>query len=190
MNAPGNIQELLAAAEAGHDSAIAELLNHYDTELRWIARRFLGSPLQAHLDSGDLVQSVHRSMLQGLRSKRFLINSPEQLRALVTAMIRHKIGRHWRRLQRQQRVGTAEGECGLNPAVTGEIAEVDCQEWLERWLPHLDEQERALVLGKLAGRTTVEVARALRVDPDILRVKLSRLRKRWSAAGLATELLS
>jgi DNA-directed RNA polymerase specialized sigma24 family protein len=51
-----------------------------------------------------------------------------------------------------------------------------------------DIDRRAIEL-RLFGHSTADAARQLRLDPDVLRVRLSRLRQRLAAAGVLEELL-
>ena len=48
----------------------------------------------------------------------------------------------------------------------------------DRILPHLDDKDRRLVELRLQGFSTAEAARQLGEDADVLRVRLSRLRRR------------
>src|SRR6516165_6904338 len=102
---------LLARARDGDPEALAELVRQYEPEVRIVARVLLGPALRPYLDSLDLVQSVHRSLLLGLRHGKVDVSSPERLVALATTMVRRKIARQWRRLQRQKRVDV-EGDAG------------------------------------------------------------------------------
>jgi RNA polymerase sigma-70 factor (ECF subfamily) len=112
----------------------------------------LGPALRPYLDSMDLVQSVHRSLLLGLRENKFDIATPQQLLALALTMVRRKVARHWRRMQRQQRlsgVSTAKTEAptlltelstpGNDPAETASFRDAVQQLW-----QHLDTTERRL----------------------------------------------
>ena len=56
-------------------------------------------------------------------------------------------------------------------------------------LSKLDETERHLLQLRLDGHTTVEAARQLGLNSDVVRVRLSRLRLRLREQGLLTELL-
>ena len=53
----------------------------------------------------------------------------------------------------------------------------------------LDPIERQLIAMRIDGFSTIDVARALDLDPDVLRVKLSRVRKRLREKGFEDELL-
>ena len=59
--------ELLSRVQQGDEAALAELLQAYEPRLRTTARVLLGPLLRPHLDTVDLVQSVHRVLLPGLR---------------------------------------------------------------------------------------------------------------------------
>src|SRR5258708_34778369 len=98
--------ELLQRARAGDQSALAEVARRYEPEVRIVAHFLLGRGLRPHLDSLDLVQSVHKSLLRGLRNDKFDIASPEKLVALALTMVRRKAARYWRRCKRQQHLDT------------------------------------------------------------------------------------
>ena len=57
---------LMQRARDGDRLAIEQLVCLYEAEVRVIARIGLGAPLRPYLDTVDLVQSVHRSLLTGL----------------------------------------------------------------------------------------------------------------------------
>src|SRR5437899_7517933 len=102
----GDFAELLSRARAGDQCALDQIVQRYEPEVRIVAHFLLSRDLRPYLDSLDLVQSVHKSLLLGLRSNKFDISSPEKLVALALTMVRRKAARHWRHLQRQQRLDT------------------------------------------------------------------------------------
>ena len=57
---------LLERTRQGDKEALAEIARTYESEVRIMARVRLGPALRPYLDSMDLVQSVHRSLLIGL----------------------------------------------------------------------------------------------------------------------------
>src|SRR5688572_12807585 len=99
-----NFAALLGRARQGDEAALAELAAKYEPEVRIDARVQLGQALRPYLDSMDLVQSVHRSLLVGLRQNKFEFASPENLIGLALTMVRRKVARHWRKLRRQHRL--------------------------------------------------------------------------------------
>lgn len=197
MDDSNDFDLLLAAARSGDETAMQRLVSQYEPELRIVARHRLGPALRPHLDTIDLVQSVHRSLLIGLRANRFDISSPEKLIGLAVTIVRRKAAKHWRHLKRQQRL-SSQDEAGddfvdtmlsLQTPQTDVPADIATQEVLAQWLAGLDNIEKQLITMRLEGHSTAEVAHALELDPDVLRVKLSRLRKRLRERGFEDELL-
>ena len=192
-----DFQELLERARSGDSDSMSQIAKHYEDEVRIVARVRLGKVLQAHLDSVDLVQSVHKSLMIGLRDNRFDISSPEKLIALALTIVRRKVARHWRKLKRQQRL-SGEGSTGENLADllvnlsqnNNNPAEQAAQrDSTAHALNSLSELELQVVQYRLDGYSTAEIARLLNQDADVLRVRLSRLRKRLREQGLLNDLL-
>lgn len=197
MNDTHDFDLLLEAARSGDETAMQRLIQQYEPELRIVARNRLGLALRPHLDTIDLVQSVHRSLMIGLRGARFDISSPEKLIALAVTIVQRKVAKHWRHLRRQQRLsGGDEAHDDLVDTMlslrneredpTDDIA---TRELISQWLAKVDPIERKLIELRIEGYSTVEIAQTLDLDPDVLRVKLSRLRKRMRERGLMDELL-
>lgn len=198
MDATTDFDLLLIAARSGDSEALEKLVAQYEPELRIVARMRLGAALRPHLDSIDLVQSVHRSLLVGLRADRFDISSPEKLIALALTIVRRKVAKHWRHLKRQQRLSGVDDGCSddlvdtllaiqsSEPTVSESSG---IREHLQRLMLELDPIEKQLIAMRIDGFSTIDVARALDLDPDVLRVKLSRVRKRLREKGFEDELL-
>ena len=188
---------LLRAARSGDETAMQRLIQQYEPELRIVARNRLGPALRPHLDTIDLVQSVHRSLMAGLRGTKFDISSPEKLIALAVTIVQRKAAKHWRHLKRQQRLsGHDESNDNLVDtmlSLRGERndanSELETRELLAQWLQKVDPIERRLIELRMEGYSTVEIAEMLDLDSDVLRVKLSRLRKRLRERGLFDDLL-
>ena len=102
----GDFASVLARARGGDRAALDQLAREYEPKLRLVARVLLGPALRPYLDSVDLVQSVHRSLLLGLRDQKFVLETPENLLALALTLVRRKVARHWRSLQRQKRLSS------------------------------------------------------------------------------------
>src|SRR5215207_8494949 len=95
--------DLLARARLGDSAAMSALAKRYEPEVLAVARVRLGPALRPYLDTFDLVQSVHRSLIVGLRNNKFAFSGPEQLVALAVTIVRRKAARQWQRAQRQVR---------------------------------------------------------------------------------------
>src|SRR5260221_2454936 len=95
---------LLQKARDGDAAALDQLARTYESDLRIAARVHLGPALRPYLDSIDLVQSVHRSLIRGLRNDKFDLDNSASLIALALTMVRRKVARQWRRHRRQMRL--------------------------------------------------------------------------------------
>ena len=192
-----NFALLLAQAQAGDEAAAVELARQYESEVRIVARVLLGPALRPYLDSLDLVQSVHRSLLLGLRGGKVDVTSPERLVALTITMVRRKVARQWRRHQRQKRLDAGSGNwedladrlLAVTRREEDPARQAQARDTLWRACQAMDDTDRRTIELRLAGYSTAEAARELALDPDVLRVRLSRLRQRLAAAGVLEELL-
>ena len=193
MSQTNRFVDLLARARAGDNEAIAQLTEQYEPQVRLVARARLGSSLRPYLDSVDLVQSVHRSLMLGLRNQQFDIATPERLIALAVTIVRRKVARQWRRLRRQQRMDSADAPelkdlvVSLSAADPAEV--VAMRDQIDRLFAEMNEETRQLIEMRLEGYTTAEVARRTGCEPEMLRVRLHRLRRRLKECGLITDLL-
>ncbi len=181
-----------------HDpQAMSELCRQYEPRLRIVARVLLGPALRPALDSMDLVQSVHRSLLIGIREEKFDVSTPENLIALALTLLRRKVARHWRRSQRQIRLHSGGSSLDLLPTILAELTtrETDPAEMAQyhdqvKQLCHqLDATERQVLALRLDGYTTGEIAQRLQLNHITLRVRLTRLRERLKTSGVLDDWL-
>lgn len=173
MSEASEFQELLQRAAAGDDGAMSELARRYEPEVRIVARARLSARMRPYLDSVDITQSVHRSLMAGLRAEKFDIASPEKLIGLAVTIVRRKIARHWRKLRRQKRDVSLSHQQNDAASVSTSVAAVDQYDYL---IQGLGETDRKLIELRLAGHSTADAARKMGLDPDVVRVRLSRLR--------------
>jgi len=194
-----NFAELLAQAAQGDQAALDELTREYEPKVRMVARVLLGPALRPYLDSVDLAQSVHKSILVGLRDNKFVISEPDQLVGLALTVLRRKAAKHWRHLQRQRRLsgdGSARSTddlpgvlTALSSPGTDPAAEAQFRDQLEHLCTHLDEAERRILDLRLEGHTPSEIADQIGISRVALRVRLTRLRQRLQASGVVTDWL-
>ncbi|MBC8874465.1 MAG: sigma-70 family RNA polymerase sigma factor [Planctomycetes bacterium] len=184
----------LALAREGDRDAIARLVEQYEPKVRVVARVLLGRALRPHLDSVDLVQSVHRSLMIALRTQDYDLSSPEQLVALAITMVRRKTARHWRRVQRQQRLSGAAGDSNNLPQMLASLSdardpaeEAQFNDQLECLCQNLDPIEQRMLELRLQGYTSREVARELGMHAVAVRVRWTRLRQRLHASGVVAD---
>src|SRR5262245_6158170 len=183
---------LMQQAQSGDEIALRQLCEHYEPKIRIVARVLLGPALRPHFDSLDLVQSVHRSLLVGLRQEKFDISTPEKLIALATTMVRRKVARKWRTAQRQFRLDGNPNQSSIQDVLVSlSTAEPDPAQVAEHrdeiahLYTQLDETERRILELRAEGFTTNEVADQLGLSGVALRVRLTRLRQRLRTAGVA-----
>lgn len=181
--------QLLLQARMGDLQAQTRLCEEYEKQVYIVVRVLLGPQLRPHLDSVDLIQSVHRSLLAGLRDKRFEIATPENLVALACTMVRRKVARQWRKHRRQSRLPTGPNDSQklsetLQNLVGREGEPSEVAEYfssLEKVCESLNPIERQMLERKLEGYTTGEVAEQLGMHPVAIRVRWSRLRDRLAS---------
>ena len=183
---------LVARARQDEPEAVSELCRQYEPRVRMVARVLLGPALRPYLDSVDLVQSVHRSLLIGFREEKFEVSTPENLVALALTLLRRKVSRQWRRLRRQQRTDGQQSSPDLLPQILADLTtpEVDPAEMaqyrdqLQQLCGLLDATDRQMLILRLDGFTFAEIAEQLALNPVTLRVRLIRLRERLRSSGV------
>jgi RNA polymerase sigma-70 factor (ECF subfamily) len=194
---PDDFGVLLACARQGDANALTQIAQQYEAKVRIVARVLLGPALRPYLDSMDLVQSVHRSLMLGLRQDKFDISNPEKLMALALTMVRRKVARKWRHLQRQKRLESriAESDQLANLLTSLSSPEMEparaaqFNDSVRNLCSGMDETERRMMDLRLQGHTTGEIATALGLNPIALRVRMTRLRQRLQAAGVLDDWL-
>lgn len=195
---PSEFRSLLEQARTGDVSALNALVREYESELVKVVKARLGNALRPYFDSVDLVQSVHKSVLVGLRDDKFDLQSPEHLVRLASMIVRRKIARYWKRHRRQLRMDNSNSEPCDNQSLaslilaTSKVSEsptggVDLNERLELVLQRLEPLDRRIIELRLEGCNTSEAARNLGQDPDVLRARLARLRRKLNSAGITSE---
>jgi RNA polymerase sigma-70 factor (ECF subfamily) len=186
---------LLDRARQRDPEAVSELCRQYEARLRVAARVRLGPALRPYLDSMDLVQSVHRSLLIGFRQDKFNISTPENLVALALTLLQRKVARHWRRLQRQHQGDPANPDllpqllASLSTPQAGPEEVAQFHDQVEMLCRQLNFTERKVLALRLDGYTLAEIAEQLGLNQVTLRVRLTRLRERLRSSGVLHEWL-
>jgi len=178
--------QLITRVRQGDESAWPALVQLYEPPLRRAAQVFLGPELRSALDPMDLVQAVHCLLIVGIREAKFEIATPGQFLALAKKLLRRQLARYWRHWKGHKPNDGKPGEVPHTSSLVGPPENDPAQaaqdhDEVEHFLHTLDETERLLVGLRLQGYNTAEVARALDLDPNVLRMRLSRLRQRLRA---------
>lgn len=192
-----DFSELLTLARGGDRDALTRIAERYESKLRIVARVQLGPALRPYLDSQDLVQSVHRSVLIGLRDDKFDISDPDNLLALALTILRRKIARQWRRLRHQNRLsgGGDEGSdlinllTSISSPQTDPGAEAQFRDSVAHLCRNLDPVDRQILDLRLQGWSAAEIAQRIELSPVNVRVRMTRLRQRLSATGVLDDWL-
>lgn len=182
---PEEFDSLMKQVRLGDTHALARLVRCYENEVLQAARCMLGRTLRSYLDPHDLLQSVHRTLLVGLRDNHFEIPNREKLLALAVTLTRNKIVQHARHQQCQQRHQAALAETAVLDVTrtvatappSDPVRDAAYNDMLEKLRETLNETDRQLVELRLEGYTTSEIAHRLNINADVLRVRLSRLRR-------------
>jgi RNA polymerase sigma factor (sigma-70 family) len=169
--------DLLARARSGDREAVEKLIKEYEPHIRRVAHRRLGPELRAFFDTLDMVQSINRSFMLGLKQNKLPITSPEHLIRVVVVMLKRKVARRYRKFhpeaearQRHEQLIPQKIE---NPAET-----VERDDLLTRIMKYLNVRGRRLLELFLQGYSTAEVARIFEWDPGRVRVERARLFKK------------
>ncbi len=181
---------LLARVRQSDESAASELVRRYERAVLRSVRSRLGRNMRGALDSADVLQSVHRSLLVGLKNERYQVASPQQLIGLAVVMVQRKVARQWRKLKRLPTTTFDDISRGQDSPID-QIASDDptpsqvasVAELLERFLSQLDELDQQLVRFKLNGLSSVEAAAILDREPAFVRVRWTRLRQKLRERG-------
>jgi RNA polymerase sigma factor (sigma-70 family) len=176
--------DLVARVRGGDDSAAAELVQRYERAVLRSVRSRLGKSMRSAMDSMDVMQSVHRSLLTGVKNQRFRFATPQELIGLAVVMVQRKVARHWRKLKQfpmtgaaaaGQSVATALDAIASDESAPSEMAAAS--DLLDRLLGQLGEFDQQLVRLKLDGHSSVETAKILGREPAFIRMRWSRLRQ-------------
>lgn len=193
----GDFATLLARARGGDRAALDELARAYEPKLRLVARVLLGPALRPYLDSVDLVQSVHKSLLVGLREQKFAFDTSDDLLALALTLVRRKVARQWRRLQRQQRLSGESGPpadltymlTALSRPQDDPVLAAQFNDSVAQLCRNLNDAERRLLELRLQGYSPAECAAELNLSAVAFRVRLTRLRQRLRTAEVLDDWL-
>jgi RNA polymerase sigma-70 factor (ECF subfamily) len=181
MLADESFQALLRRVRAGDEAAAAEVVRHYEPEIRRIVRLRLNDPrLGRVLDSMDICQSVLANFFVRAAAGQFELNTPGQLLKLLATMARNKLLKHVQKQQasrRDQRRLCAGGEALLKGVAAPQETPsqvVAGEELLRKARALLSDEERALAEQRAQGRAWDEIARAVGGRSEALRKKLAR----------------
>ena len=174
-------RDLMNRVEAGDPEAAAELIRHYEPEIRLEVRvrlRVQDGRVRRLLDSMDITQSVLASFFTGVASGRFAPQHPQQLLGLLIAMARNKLLNQVRYQRRQRRdIRRVHSlDVAMHDASPAETPSqiVAGEELLREFRTRLSDEERQLADRRRQGQPWGAIASELGGTPEGRRKQLER----------------
>ena len=180
MDSSVEFADLMRQVRAGDAEAAAKLIQHYDAELRIIARVRLNDPgLRRVMDSMDICQSVLANFFVRVSHGQFELDSPEQLLKLLASMIRNKVTDHARRQKADRRdFRRTSGADAYEVDVAGSQETpsqiMSAKELAQACHERFTSDERDLIEQRKLGRGWDELGQEFGLSPDALRKKVTR----------------
>jgi RNA polymerase sigma-70 factor (ECF subfamily) len=174
--------QLMARVQSGDPDAAAELIRHYEPDIRLEVRvrlRVQDGRIKRLLDSMDITQSVLGSFFAGVAAGRFHPEHPQQLFGLLVAMTRNKLltqvrdqRRQRRDIRRVQSLDAAVHDVHGRDETPSQV--VADQELLGEFRKRLTEEERQVAERRGAGQPWPTIAAELGGTAEGRRKQLER----------------
>jgi RNA polymerase sigma-70 factor (ECF subfamily) len=175
-------EDLMSRVQAGDPDAAAELVRHYEPDIRLEVRvrlRIQDGRVRRMLDSMDITQSVLASFFAGVAVGQFAPQHPQQLLGLLVTKARNKLlsqVRHQRRERRDARRGESFDAAVHDVAAGGESPSqiVSNLELLGECRKRLSVEERRLAELRGDGQPWTAIAAELGGTAEGRRKQLQR----------------
>lgn len=182
--------ELVARIRAGDQAAWTDLYSRYRDRLLFAVRCRLGPALRRRVESEDILQSVMLEALGELPT--FVPRGADSLRHFLHVLITRKIRDRADTFGAAKRAGETSLDDRLPLAAQTETAidYTDTQRFLslERAMARLpDDLREVVLLRKVDGLSSAEVARRLGTTDDVVRKRTSRAMARLTRLALEEE---
>lgn len=173
-------KQLLAALEAGSESAAEEVFSRYLHRLTALARGRLSGKLAAHLDPEDVVFSAYRSFFVRARAGKFCWRRSGDLWRILAVITLRKVYRQaaFHRAARRR----IDRQTGWNDAAASDPAPelaIELADQLEWQLDQLRPLHRRMMELRLRGWTVAEIAEAVERSERTVRRVLADVQARW-----------
>lgn len=175
-------QDLMHRVESGDPDAAAELIRHYEPEIRLEVRvrmRVQDGRVRRLLDSMDITQSVLAGFFAGIAAGQFAPSHPQQLLGLLITMTRNKLLTQVRNQRRQRRdirrvesIDTVAHDVAGDEQTPSQV--VADREILREFRKRLSDEERQLADRRGRGDGWPQIAADLGGSPDSRRKQLER----------------
>jgi RNA polymerase sigma-70 factor (ECF subfamily) len=178
-------QELVEQCRTGNEAAATELFNRYVSRLLGIARKRIGERMNSRLDPEDVVQSVFRTFFARLKNDQFRIDDQDDLSKLLVRITLHKTLKqiaHHRAARRDPNQEVPQTDASRSdilqlladePTPETVVAFVD---QLDHFLGRLSADEQQILILRLQGHSTEEIAQQIKTYDRKVRRVLERVR--------------
>jgi RNA polymerase sigma-70 factor (ECF subfamily) len=179
-------RDLVAAYQAGSDTAAQILFDRYCEKLLRLARRRIGQRLVGRIDPEDVIQSAFRTFFVHVRKSDFSFAEESDLFKLLVRLTVHKTLRqiaHHRAAKRDpaREIGQALEDRDLMEQLISQEpppeAGITLLEEMERFFSRLTEFERQVLELRLQGYSSSEIAEKLQTYDRKIRRVLERIEK-------------
>src|SRR5262249_45928660 len=182
---PEAFTELLARARQGDNSAMTELIQQYEPEIRRVAHNRLGPALRPFGESMDFAGAVHGTLIATRRQNNFPTTKRGELPARGVTLVIRKLSRHWHDIQREEQVLRLVTLLRSRTVVEDDpAAAVERLDRVQNLLKQVDDRDRRLLELHLEDRSTKEIATQLNLKENVVRVLRSRLFQKLRAQGV------
>jgi RNA polymerase sigma factor (sigma-70 family) len=178
---PNTLRDLLGRVQAGEAAAVDDLLRAYEpVVLRYVRMRLTDRRLRRVVDLADVCQEVLFNLYSRICSGRLEVNTPQDLRNLLAAMVRNKVLDHVRkeaaaRRDCRRRVsGRLEAVTSREQPPGSALALRELREQALKTVQGLPACERYLTNQRAQGRAWADLAAELGESPATLRQRHSR----------------
>ena len=162
----------------GDQQAAAELVRHYEPEVRRFVRFRLTEPrLRRLLDSVDVFQSVMARFFHRLQADKITVEHPLQLLRLLITMARNSLLDHARKAKVRRNVAGIGGSAELDGVADPRTPAVDLVEQADLVTlvrSRLKVADQQLLDRWLLGGGWDELSKDFACEPDALRKRLTR----------------
>jgi RNA polymerase sigma factor (sigma-70 family) len=173
---------LVAGLRAGDPQAARTFWQQYGAMLHEVADRRLAPMLRRRVAAEDVVQSVCRTFFRRVQGGELVLEDAERLWHLLCAIAIAKTREQARYHGRQKR--NVHAQVGLEPAEAGDLVDATpspesalVATEIEGAIDGLDEDERQVVLLKIADLTNEEIAERLGCSERTVRRLISKVRE-------------
>ena len=180
MDSSKDFAEFIRRIRSGDEDAARELIQHYEPQLRIIARVRLTDPrLRSVLDSMDICQSIYAKFFAGAAAGKFHLESPKDLMNLLATLVNNKVIDKAKAANAQKKGGKQSNPLNVDTLDLPGADEtpstiVSNKELLEKVRERLSPEERDLADLRRDGKTWEFISARFGQPAELLRKRYKR----------------